>query len=305
MKLIRRFIEIMQNRGLREALESTNKFLRYKIPRNAKLYLMRKRYGDSVVKEINASLMELDITSNSPNKLERTLALNGIRERGATHTYRNVLNKLNDQYSGIHVFDIGANVGYFALMAAGTLEDNGQVYAIEAEPDNADRLRYNIDINGYQNITVKQIAAGSERSQLELSLRSSSNVHRMTEILEDKEAVESVDVEVYPIDELVREYNLPANELIIIRMDVEGYEAHVLDGMKQLFVSDRPMYLFAEIHPSVKRVNPDEIADLLKEHGFTADYISDDGGDTYRHMDSIDEIRELDSNGHIMVGRIN
>ncbi len=306
--LIREFINIIREEGFINAIKATIRFFRHRltisrIRRKAILYRLRKRHGDSVVCEINNSLMELDISPNSPNKLERTLAIEGIREPGATQTYQNVLDNLRNRYSSIHVFDIGANVGYFALMAAELLDENGQVYAIEAEPENAQRLRSNIDLNGYRNIIVHQIAAGAERTQLELSLRSSSNVHRMTEVLEDSDSVGSVDVEVYPIDHLISEYDIPSDELIIIRMDVEGYESHVLAGMSDLLASDRPVYLFAEIHPSRDVVHTGEIADVLNEHGFSAEYISTDGGGTYQAMISIDQIRDLGSNGHIMVSR--
>lgn len=308
-ELIRRFIEITREKGLLYAFGATLNFLRYtlnisRIRRKITLYRMRKQYGESVVRQVNDSLMELDISPNSPNKLERNLALKGSREPGATNTYQKILTELKPRYPSIHVFDVGANVGYFALMAANILEESGQIYALEAEPTNAERLQYNVELNNYSNITVNQIAAGAERTQKELSLRSESNIHRIAELTDDKDIVGTVDVEMYPIDQLISDYEIPREDLIIIRLDVEGYEANVFEGMQELFSSNRPIYLFTEIHPSLEAVNTNEIVELLNDHGFSAEYISPDGGNTYQLMDTLDEILELESNSHIVVSRL-
>ena len=305
--LPRRFIEITRERGLRSALSSTVRYLTYKthdIRRGIYLRFLRLRVGESLIREINGSDMKLDLRSDSPNKIERTLAVKGIREPGATETFRDVLIELKrKRTSSIHVFDIGANIGYFALLEANILGDQGKIYAIEAEPNNADRLKHNVKLNNYSNIEVLQIAIGAEETQLELAQRSSSNVHRMKSILGDKQAVGTVDVEVYPLDSLIAEKAIPEDELIIVRMDIEGYEGQAFEGMSELLSSDRPVYIFAEIHPNVEGVNPEQIADRLTQNGFHPEYVSYNGGNDYKTMDSLDEIRSMESNGHLMVRR--
>ncbi|MEF8813397.1 MAG: FkbM family methyltransferase [Halovenus sp.] len=249
--------------------------------------------------------MELDIRPGSPNKIERTLAVDGIREPAATETFRAVLTELKDgRTATIHAFDIGANVGYFALLEANILGAQGEVYAVEAEPDNADRLEQNIERNEYTNIEVRQVAVGAERTRLELSLGSSSNLHQMSEVLGETDAGETVEVDVYPLDSLIAEYGIPEDEVIIVRMDVEGYEARVFEGMRRLLTGDRPVYLFAEIHPIVGSVDATKIAETLEENGFTPEYLSFDGGNTYRQMDSLEELKRARSNTHIMASRL-
>lgn len=310
--LPKRFWAIKNQEGLGSALQSTRKFILNRIGFSSfwrrirlwKLRVLSSGSGWSIIREINGSKMELDIYPSGPNKLERTLALKGIREPGATNVFQGVLKELKGQASrDIHVFDIGANVGYFTLLEARILGEQGQIYAIEAEPNNAARLKNNIELNGYSNIEVLQIALGSERTQLELAKRSSSNVHRMKSILGDKQAVGTVDVEVYPLDSLIAEKAIPEDELIIVRMDIEGYEGQAFEGMSELLSSDRPVYIFAEIHPNVEGVNPEQIADRLTQNGFHPEYVSYNGGNDYKEMDSLDEIRSMESNGHLMVRR--
>lgn len=305
--LPRRFIEITRERGLRSALSSTVRYLTNKTPdirRGIYLRFLRLRVGESLIREINGSDMKLDLRSDSPNKIERTLAVKGIREPGATETFRDVLIELKrKRTSSIHVFDIGANIGYFALLEANILGDQGKIYAIEAEPNNADRLKHNVKLNNYSNIEVLQIAIGAEETQLELAQRSSSNVHRMKSILGDKQAVGTVDVEVYSLDSLIDKKAIPEDELIIVRMDIEGYEGRAFEGMSELLSSDRPMYIFSEIHPSREGVDPDQIADMFSQNQFSPEYISFDGGDEYDQMNTLDDIRAIESNAHLMVSR--
>lgn len=275
------------------------------VVRPLRLRWLRSRTGtETVVRDINGSEMELDIRPGSPNRIERTLAVDGIREPAATETFRTVLTELTRVgASTIHAFDVGANVGYFALLEANVLGEQGRVYAIEAEPGNVDRLERNVERNGYENVEVRQVAAGAERTERGLSLEASSNLHRMSEVLGERDPGETVDVEVYPLDALIAEYGIPEGEPILVRMDVEGYEEYVFEGMSQLLTSDRPVYLFAEIHPVVGSVDATNIAETLAENGFVPEYISFDGGNTYRRAESLDELKRARSNTHIMASR--
>jgi len=316
--LVRRFLEIKNEEGLTTALQSTRSFilnragvsshLKKKLWQRIRLWKLRLISDGadwSTISEINGSQMELDIRPSSPNKIERTLALEGVREPGATNVFQDVLKELKHQANGtIHVFDIGANIGYFTLLQARILGEQGRVYAIEAEPNNAARLKHNIELNDYSNIEVLQIALGGERTQLELAKRSSSNIHMMKDVLGDRQAVGTVNVEVHPLDALIAEKEIPEDELIVVRMDIEGYEGHAFEGMSELLASDRPVYIFTEIHPNREGVDPDQIADIFTRNRFNPEYISLDGGDTCRTMDSIDEIRKIQSNAQFMASRL-
>lgn len=310
-QLIKRFFEIIKEEGLNSALRSTGNYILYKTGmrdwwRRIQLWKLRLKSGgkNSIIRDINGSKMELDIRASSPNKLEQALAVNGVREPGATRLFQKVLKDLESRFTRtIHVFDIGANVGYFALMEAHILGERGQIYAIEADPENAARLKNNIRINEYPNIEVLQIGVGDKKDELELAKRSSSNLHMMKEIIGERDVVDTVEVKVRPLDDMIATKKIPENELIMIRMDIEGYEGHAFRGMDEFLSSNRPAFIFVEIHPSREGVDPEQIANKLIESGFSAEYISFDGGDNYQRMDSMDKIHEIDSNSHIMVSR--
>lgn len=168
MRYIRRLIEITRNDGVRSAARRTLSFMKTRIT-SVFLYLINGRNWETI-REINGSKMKLTFNPGSPQKIERTLYYEGVREQGATNLFTQVLTSLGSQYNRIHVFDVGANIGYFTLLEAKVLPDSADIYAIEAEPNNAQRLKQNLSLNGYDNVRVIQAAAGSKKPVSSLAL---------------------------------------------------------------------------------------------------------------------------------------
>lgn len=92
------------------------------------------------------------------------------------------------------------------------------------------------------------------------------------------------------------------NGLLIVRMDIEGYEKEALKGMTDLLESGQDIWIFIEIHPS--RTDTGYIADILQEKDFSPEYISRDGGETYKKFKDLSEIKSISSNTHIMLSRL-
>lgn len=182
-ELHRHFIRKVRDDGMTNAIIAGVGFIIIKI---RLLFQRLSSGGPEIIKEIEGSQMKLDVRLTSPNKLERHLALKGIREPQTTKKYREILERTKERGGTIHIFDIGANVGYYALLGAHILDKEGKIYAIEAEPNNADRLRQNIELNDYSQIKVFQVAAGEERSTQNLNVREKSNIHKMGELTSKK-----------------------------------------------------------------------------------------------------------------------
>lgn len=300
-RLAKEFLRTAENEGIGSAITSGANF----VIRRGRLFSLRIRAGGwRTVREINGSEMELHFHPNGADKIDRQLALNGIREAETTLTIQRVLERFNEETTPVHVFDVGANVGYYTLLEANVLGESGRIYAIEAEPRNAERLEKNIQLNGYSNIEVIQAAAGAERTKQELSVRSGANVHRMSTIIEDKKPIKQVEVDVYSVDYLIREREIPDDEQIVVRIDVEGYEPFVFDGMSELFESDRPVYIMVEIHPNREHFEVEDIVRPLVEHGFTPEYVSLDGGDTVRESDTFEDILGIGRTSILMASRV-
>jgi len=174
--------------------------------------------------------------------------------------------------SGMNVVDVGANVGYMALLAARCVGTAGRVLAIEPDPGNARLLAANIERNGYQHISVCRCAVGSEPGTATL-YRSAWNMgnHRLN-VGEAGKATshETIDVELETVDRLIDKHGL--QRIDFVKMDVEGYEPGVLAGMSRTIARDHPIVL-TEFWPYGMRdagFDPEGFLDTWLQAGYYA-----------------------------------
>jgi len=206
-------------------------------------------------KNIQGSKMILNLRDEG---ISKELVFNDIREAGATnYIYRAV--KKDDV-----VIDIGANIGYYALMEARLVGDNGKIYAIEPAPQNFEILKKNISINGYKNIEVFNFAIGDKNGIEKLYISNKSNWHSMV-AFDAQGSEKTIDVTILTIDTFLKDKKYPA----LIRMDVEGYEDKIIRGMIETLKKDRPLKLFIEIHPHImKKDDVVFLFNILKQYKF-------------------------------------
>ncbi|GMR10047.1 MAG: FkbM family methyltransferase [Anaerolineae bacterium] len=148
---------------------------------------------------------------------------------------------------GMVTYDVGANIGYVSLALARAVGAQGQVVAFEPLPENVSRLRTNIELNP-EGARVRVVeAAVSDRAE-----RSQFLIHRsgaMGKLESSKGRAgayqEEITVEVIGLDDWIAEGKLAPPELI--KIDVEGGEAAVLEGMSGALKNDRPTILI-ELH---------------------------------------------------------
>ena len=145
---------------------------------------------------------------------------------------------------GSVVVDLGANIGYYTLLAARGAGASGRVFAFEPAPDNLRLLRRNLAVNGYSNVTVvpKAVAAESGRARLYLSERNLGD-HR---IYDSQDGRPSVDVPQVSLDEFFGE---AGGAVDVVKMDIQGAEPGALRGMRAVLERSRELVLFTEVWP--------------------------------------------------------
>lgn len=126
---------------------------------------------------------------------------------------------------GMRVFDIGANVGYYTQKFAEAVGPTGEVHAFEPVPASAAKLR---ELQQqYSWIHVHQCAVADRLGEIEMSMEGgSTSPNHMITIGEPSGGLSSLKVQVRTIDELSLELGAPN----MVKIDVEGYEWHVLKG---------------------------------------------------------------------------
>lgn len=143
------------------------------------------------------------------------------------------------------VFDIGANVGFYSLLSAAVLRDQGRIFAFEPLPRNLQYLRRHIAINKRESIEVIDLAladiSGTETFQLAAS-------HAMGRLSSEG----SVSVRVETLDALHDRGVLPDPDLM--KIDVEGAEFRVLRGAVRMLRRANPV-IFLSVHSERLRLD--------------------------------------------------
>lgn len=145
-------------------------------------------------------------------------------------------------------YDIGANIGYYALVAARKVGETGKVYAFEPMPNTAETVRKNARSNGFNNVEVLEKAAGDKAGMLTLTLADMSEMHSLKWGPEGSAAIATTgetQVEIVVMDEFVRKPGVRPPDVIMI--DVEGAEVDVINGLRETLRQHRPAVL-CEVH---------------------------------------------------------
>ena len=143
------------------------------------------------------------------------------------------------------VMDIGANAGYYSLIAA---KKAGQVYAFEPSPVMRKQLEENIALNKIQNISVIPYAASDREGTATLYLSANDNTGMTGMQPAANFSGATVTINTICIDEWIETKGSPT--INTIKIDVEGAEMKVLEGMKDLLKRDHPD-IFIEIIDSL------------------------------------------------------
>jgi FkbM family methyltransferase len=126
---------------------------------------------------------------------------------------------------GMRVFDIGANVGYYTQKFAEAVGPTGEVHAFEPVPASADKVR-ELQLQ-YPWIHVHQCAVADQPGEVVMSMEdASTSPNHMIAIGESSGSQASLKVPVHTIDEMSSQLGAPQ----MVKIDVEGYEWHVLQG---------------------------------------------------------------------------
>jgi FkbM family methyltransferase len=171
--------------------------------------------------------------------ISRELALYKVHEPLATRLLMQTLRP------GMNVVDIGGDIGYYALLEARIVGPAGCVIAIEPMPRNFLQLCRNVQANGYRQIHTHQLAIGDRDGTAPLYLSRRSNWHSMHR---NPSTIGQIQVAVRTLDSLLASYDLSTVDLV--RMDLEGYEVVVINGMCRTIEKYGPR-LLVELHPDL------------------------------------------------------
>ena len=195
--------------------------------------VLGRRY---IAKKIYDYRMWLDLEDPG---ISRSLLLFGQRELDHKVILERVLKP------GMAVFDIGANIGYYALMELGLIGPEDRMLCIEPSPSNVELLRRNLELNGVSDrVTVVSGAVSDSvgTRPIHISTQSNLNTFHAEGGGELHLSGKTIEVDTFTVPALAAEYGAPD----LIRMDVEGHEVEVLNGMRPAVEAGEmaPMVIF-------------------------------------------------------------
>jgi FkbM family methyltransferase len=148
--------------------------------------------------------------------------------------------------SGGTFVDIGANIGWFSLLAASLVGPTGRVIAVEPNPRNVALLRQSAKDNGFDNIDIVAVALGERPGAAALETDGSNG--RLIPI--DGPPLQAVEasfvVATFPLDTVLNEVG--ATRVDVVKIDVEGAEPLVIRGATRTISESRPL-LISEFYP--------------------------------------------------------
>jgi FkbM family methyltransferase len=163
---------------------------------------------------------------------------------------------------GAVVVDVGANIGYYSLLAASCVGPAGKVLAFEPSPENCALIRQSARANHFEQIVVRERAVADAGGTMGYGADDSNG-----QINRSISARHPMRVEAVALDDCLAA-EAPIN---VIKIDIEGAEGLALRGMRQLLRRHRPV-LLVEFNPGglseASGVEPEAFLDELRGLGY-------------------------------------
>ena len=246
-----RFYNIVKNEGFMSGMKKIKRHKMFKKVKEAFLlsYVKLQASNGLFLKTVQGSKMYLDLSDPG---ISKELLLTGVHEKRTTDLIKNELEE------GMIVVDIGSNLGYYCLLEALIVGNQGKVYALEPVPKNFKILSKNININSYKNIKSYCLAVSDKSGTADFFLTAASNWGSMIDLNSEntseymKGKMEQLNrgvikVKTVSIDDFLKKENV--HNVNLIRMDIEGHEINAIKGMEKTLKSNSsPIKLLIEVH---------------------------------------------------------
>jgi len=158
--------------------------------------------------------------------------------------------------SGGIFFDVGANAGFYTLLAARIVGSTGRVFAFEPLPENLELLRRHVALNALENVEIRAEAITDAQGRARFARSGSRFTSRI-------EAEGDFEVPTTSIDLLVGSGVIPPPT--VIKMDIEGGEARALAGARRTLMDCGPTLILATHGEAILA----ECRRLLEECGYS------------------------------------
>lgn len=173
---------------------------------------------------------------------------------------------------GDSFWDVGANIGYFALLAATVVGATGCVVAFEPGQQAFQRFQENITLNHFDQITAVPLAA-SDRQGTSRLYRRPDQADTGANLFQGGERHQWEEISTISLDAFFKQHSYPPPQFL--KIDVEGAELAVLQGAAAILTDHTPLLL---LEMEEKTLGPaglskQDIVDFLRPWGYQGAYL--------------------------------
>jgi len=176
--------------------------------------------------------------------------------------------------------DVGAHHGFFTILQA-TANKCTRVLAFEPAPDNCEVIKRNIELNKFDNIELFNCAVSDQDGTADFNIATRSS-HCSFHKHHISGFTDKIPVKTVALDSVIKPGSYKS---IVVKIDTEGHEIHVLDGMKHLLQDTEDIRLFIEFNPSCL-INaghrPEDLLYKVTQMGLEIYFIDDESRQTFK-----------------------
>jgi len=250
-------------------------FSKYGVGRFFSEHGIGRTYPIKVIHEFAKKKLRKDFAVVQGNKMfleedALNLSVNGVYEKFLTEVVKKEIKE------GDVVLDIGSHIGYFTLIFAKLVSKTGKVFAFEPAPSSFLLLKKNIEINGYKNVVLVNKAVSNRNGKLRLFLNEKNKSDNR--IYNSNNGWKSIEIESIKLDDYFKDYK---RKIDLIKIDVQGAEWRVVDGMRDLLRRNKNIKLISEFWSSGLEkggIKPFDYLDMLFKNGFVISEINEKKG---------------------------
>ena len=175
-----------------------------------------------------------------------------------------------------NILDIGGNVGYYSLLAAPLVRNDGRVFMFEPVGINMERAKANIGLSNFSNIQCIKKAVSSQACSIRIRIADNNNLGMSGMAESINYGGEDEEVEGITLDQFVKDNKLDCVDLI--KVDVEGAEPLVLKGGQELLGRCSPIIMMEVCLETLDRLGfcLNDVYGPLTNLGYMAYLINDD-----------------------------
>jgi FkbM family methyltransferase len=200
-------------------------------------------WGDGPKMVVGKTTAGFSMRLNLQDTFQRIMYFAGTYEPGATRLFTHILR------AGDTVVDGGANIGYFTLLAAKLVGNDGAVHSFEPIPDTYSALQANVALNQFSCVHANCEALSDQSGTLEFEVPVDTSTGRplgwaATQVLMGRGP--KVTVRARTLDDYAGEEGI--SRVKLVKLDLEGGELAAVAGMQRLLSDGRVDYLITEVN---------------------------------------------------------